>query len=48
MIIRRYSMVFADGKSATVLDPANEPPETLIPALIAIFASGYVLRVDPL
>lgn len=48
MIIRRYSMVFADGKSATVLDPSNEPPETLIPSLVAMFAAGYVLRVAPL
>lgn len=48
MIMRRYSMVFADGKTATVLDPDSEPLETLIPALIAIFAPGYVVRVDPL
>lgn len=44
---RRYQMRFADGKTSTVLDMEGEPPETLIPGLVAMFAPGYVLEVIP-
>lgn len=45
---RRYSIHFADGKSATVLDMVPDPPELLIPGLFAQFAAGYVVKVEPL
>lgn len=48
MIIRRYLLFFADGKTATCIDPLGEPLETLIPSLTAIFADGYLLRVQRL
>lgn len=44
---RRYTMRFADGKTSTVLDMEGEPPEILIPGLVAMFAAGYVLEVIP-
>lgn len=48
MSFRRYSIKFADGKSATYLDPSGDKPESVIHELFAFFAKGYVLRVDPL
>ncbi len=45
MTTRRYVLVFADGKRATVLDMEGRDPAELIPALIAIFADGYVVEV---
>ncbi|MCE0923320.1 hypothetical protein LU673_25435 [Pseudomonas alloputida] len=47
MKIRQYRVRFADGRTSTVLDMEGEPPETLIPGLVAKFAPGYVLEVIP-
>ncbi|MCJ7854609.1 MULTISPECIES: hypothetical protein [Pseudomonas] len=47
MKIRQYRVRFADGRTSTVLDMEGEPPETLIPGLVAMFAAGYVLEVIP-
>ncbi|MNM21449.1 hypothetical protein D3C81_318090 [compost metagenome] len=40
-----YALRFADGRSTTVLDMDGEPPELVIPGLIARFAAGYVVEV---
>lgn len=45
VIIRRYVLRFADGKTSTVLDMEGRDPAELIPALVAIFADGYVVEV---
>lgn len=47
MKIRQYRVRFADGRTSTVLDMEGEPPETLIPGLVSMFAAGYVLEVIP-
>ncbi|MCP1652696.1 hypothetical protein [Pseudomonas nitroreducens] len=43
---RRYVLHFADGKSATVLDMLAEPPEVVVPGLLAMFRDGYVVRIE--
>lgn len=41
----RYTIVFSDGKKATMLDMQGEHPSTLIPSITAIFSDGYVTSI---
>lgn len=46
MTIRRYVLHFADGKTSTALDMKGRDPTEMVPALIAMFAAGYVTKVE--
>lgn len=45
---RRYSIVFADGKGATVLDMEAQPEAEALAGIRSIFRDGYVLEVKAL
>lgn len=42
-----YSVTFADGKRATVLDMDGRPEQEAIASIKTNFQPGYVLAVEP-
>lgn len=45
---RRYSVLFADGKGATVLDMEAQPEAEALAGIRSIFREDYVREVKPL
>ena len=43
--VQRYQVLFADGRSATVLDVSGEDPAAVIDWLVAYFRPGFVIEV---
>lgn len=43
---RKYHLVFADGKTATMLDMLQEPVEQLVREVRAMFQPGYLLTME--